>query len=96
MDSTLYIIPKDTPIPETMALLQDKRAVPRWDFGEYYLVTREPCTPEVHKRNVFDFVSFNGSRPCFEEVWLDFDSLDKESQYDDEDETSVPVVEDSE
>jgi len=60
----MYIIPKDSIIPENMALVQDKRNLPEWEH--YYLVSREPCMPEIHKKNVVDFVVRNETRLCFE------------------------------
>lgn len=60
----IYIIPKGTVIPDTMALLQDKRIATDWKT--FYLVTREPCTPEISEQNTVDFVVRNETRLCFE------------------------------
>ena len=59
----MYIIPKGSIIPDNMALVQDERNLPEWDH--YYLVSREPCSREIHMKNVIDFVVKNESRLRF-------------------------------
>jgi len=59
----MYIVPKGSIIPGTLALMQDKRNLPESDH--YYLVSREPCSLEEHQKNVAGFVVKNESRLRF-------------------------------
>ena len=59
----VYVIPKGTINPDTMALLQDKRD--HCDESPYELVIREPCSPEVFEKNIDEFILDGGLRLCF-------------------------------
>ena len=52
-----YMIPKGTPVPDVLLLLQDRR----WDFNKdynraYILAPAEPCYPDEFEQLFVDFV----------------------------------------